>query len=54
MKSRDIATPFSSSGLDSSESLTSRPCRFTPWETAAGTHFMEGWVGPTSLLDAVE
>jgi hypothetical protein len=30
-----------------------RPGRFTPRERAPGTHWIEGWVGPTVVLDAV-
>jgi hypothetical protein len=35
------------------ESSTLRPGRFTPWERTPGTHWMEGWAGPTAGLDAV-
>jgi hypothetical protein len=31
----------------------SRPGRFTPKETATGTHWIGGWVGPRAVLDAV-
>jgi hypothetical protein len=27
--------------------------RFTPWERAPGTHWIGGWVGPRTVLDAV-
>jgi hypothetical protein len=32
----------------------SRPGRFTPGETANGTHWIGGWVDPRAGLDAVE
>jgi hypothetical protein len=32
----------------------SRPCRFIPGETAPGTHWIGGWVGPRAGLDYVE
>jgi hypothetical protein len=32
----------------------SRPCRFTPWERAPGTHWIGGWVGPRAGLDDME
>jgi hypothetical protein len=32
----------------------SRPWRFIPGERALGTHWIAGWVGPKSGLDAVE
>jgi hypothetical protein len=54
MKSRGIATVLLTSALDGGEWSASRPCRFTSWETAAGTHFMVGWVGSSACLDAVE
>jgi hypothetical protein len=28
--------------------------RFTPRERAPGTHWIEGWVGPRDVLDAVK
>jgi hypothetical protein len=36
------------------EWLASCPGRFTPGERAPGTHWMGGWVGPKTGLDAVE
>jgi hypothetical protein len=41
------------SALDGSEWSASRPGRFTPRETAPGTHWIGGWVGPRAVLDAV-
>jgi hypothetical protein len=32
----------------------SRPYRFTPGETAAGTYFIRDWVGPRAGLGPVE
>jgi hypothetical protein len=41
------------SALDGGEWSASRPGRFTPRETAPGTHRIGGWVGPRAVLDAV-
>jgi hypothetical protein len=41
------------SALDGGEWSTSRPGRFTPRERALSTHWIGGWVGPKSVLDAV-
>jgi hypothetical protein len=41
------------SALDGGEWSASRHGRFTPRETAPGTHWIEGWVGPRAVLDAV-
>jgi hypothetical protein len=41
------------STLDGGEWSASRPGRFTPRETASGTHWIAGWVGPRAVLDAV-
>jgi hypothetical protein len=50
-----IASPFSTSALDGSEWLASRPCRFTPGgKRQPGTHWTGSWVGPRVGLDAVE
>jgi hypothetical protein len=38
----------------SGEQLASRPCRFTPRELALGARCVEGWVGLSAGLDAVE
>jgi hypothetical protein len=35
------------------ERPASRPCRFTPEERAPGIHWIGGWVGPRSGLNAV-
>jgi hypothetical protein len=40
------------SALDGGEWSASRPGRFTPRERAAGTHWIGGWVGPRTGLDA--
>jgi hypothetical protein len=41
------------SALDGGEWSASRPGRFTSRERAPGTHWIGGWVGPRSVLDAV-
>jgi hypothetical protein len=41
------------SALDGGEWSASRPCRFTPRESAPGTHWIGGSVGPRAILDAV-
>jgi len=38
---------FLTSALDGGEWSASRPGHFTPGETAPGTHWLGGWVGPT-------
>jgi hypothetical protein len=50
--SKGIAPSFLISALDGVEFSASR--RFTPEETAPGTHGIEGWVGPSVCLDSVE
>jgi hypothetical protein len=45
---------FLTSALDGSEWPASRPGRFIPGETAAGTHRTGGWMGPKGGLDAVK
>jgi hypothetical protein len=45
---------FLTSPLLRGEWSASRPCRFTRWERAPGTHWMGGWVGPRVGLDDVE
>jgi hypothetical protein len=45
---------FLTSALVGSEWSASRPGRFTPKERAPGTHWIRGWVGPRTGLDAVE
>jgi len=37
----------------SSTHLGSQPGHFTPKEEALGTHWIGGWVGPRSSLDAL-
>jgi hypothetical protein len=49
MGSGDTAPPFWTSEQDGAEWSASRPGRFTPWERAAGTHWIGGWAS----LDAV-
>jgi hypothetical protein len=39
--------------LDGGEWSASRPDRFNPRERAPGTHWIGGWLGPRSVLDAV-
>jgi hypothetical protein len=41
------------SALDGGEWSASRPGRVTTRETAPGTHWIGGWVGPRAVLDAV-
>jgi hypothetical protein len=52
--SGDIAPPFLISALDGGEWADSRPDRFNPGESAPGTQWIGGWVGPRGSLDAVE
>jgi hypothetical protein len=52
--SEHIAAPFLTSALDGGEWSASCLCCFTPGETAIGTHWIGGWVGPRTGLDAVE
>jgi hypothetical protein len=40
-------------GTDGGEWSASRLGRFTPREEAPGTHWIGGWVGPITSLDAV-
>jgi hypothetical protein len=40
--------------LDWSELSASRPYRFTLGETAPGTHWIGGWVGPRAGVEAME
>jgi hypothetical protein len=42
------------SALVGGEWSASRPGRFNPGETAPGTHWIGGWVGPRTGLDDVE
>jgi hypothetical protein len=39
---------------DGGEWSGSRPGRFAPAEWANGPHWVEGWVGPKAVLDAVK
>jgi hypothetical protein len=45
---------FLTSALAGGEWSASRPGRFTPWETAPGTHYIGGWVDPRAVLDDVK
>jgi hypothetical protein len=54
MGSGGIAPQLLTSAVDGGEWSASRPCRFTPGEGAHGTHWIGGWVGPRTGLDAVE
>jgi hypothetical protein len=44
-------TFFLTSGLVGGEWPAPRPCHFTLGETAAGIHWIGGWVGPRIGLD---
>jgi hypothetical protein len=45
---------FLTSALDGGEKSASGPSRFTPKESAPGTHYIRGWVGlRTGMDDAV-
>jgi hypothetical protein len=44
---------FLTAALDGGEWSASRPGRFTRMETAPGTHWIGGWVGPRAVLDRV-
>jgi hypothetical protein len=48
------ALPFLTSALDGSEWSASRHGRFTPGDTAPGTHLIEGWVDLRAGLNAME
>jgi hypothetical protein len=50
---RYSSTHSLTSALDGGEWSASRTDRFTPREGAPGTHWIGGWVGPRSVLDAV-
>jgi hypothetical protein len=45
---------FLTFALAGREWSASRPGRFIPDERAPGTHWIEGWVGPTASLDDME
>jgi hypothetical protein len=47
------STHFLTSALDGGESSVSCPGRFIPREIAPDTHWIGGWVGPRTVLDAV-
>jgi hypothetical protein len=44
---------FFISALDGGEWSASRPGSFNHRETALGTHWIGGWVGPRAVLDVV-
>jgi hypothetical protein len=48
-----IAPPFLTLALNGGEWSASR-FYFTPEETAPGTHYIQGWVGPRAGLDVME
>jgi hypothetical protein len=50
---RYSSTHSLTSALDGGEWSASHPGRFTPKETAPDTHWIGGWVGPRTVLDAV-
>jgi hypothetical protein len=50
---RYSSTHSFNSAIDGSEWSASRPGRFTPRETAPGTHRIGSWVGPRAVLDAM-
>jgi hypothetical protein len=52
-KWRYSSTHSLTSALDGGEWSASRPGRFTPRESAPGTHVIGGWVDPRTVLDAV-
>jgi hypothetical protein len=47
------STFFLASALVQGERSASRQGRYTPGETAPGTHWIGGWVGPRAGLDTV-
>jgi hypothetical protein len=49
-----LAPPFLTLALDGCEWSVSRPGCFIPREIAAGTHWVGGWVGPRTGMNAVE
>jgi hypothetical protein len=49
-----IAPPFFISALDGGVWSGSRPASFTPGEIARGTHWIRGWMGPGSGLNAAD
>jgi hypothetical protein len=44
---------FLTSALDRGERSVSGTCRVTPRESAPGVHWIGGWVGPRTGVDAV-
>jgi hypothetical protein len=54
MGSEGIVPPFWTSALGGGEWSASCTGYFTPGERSPGAHWLEGWVGPRTGLDAVE
>jgi hypothetical protein len=52
--SEGTAPAYLTSALDGGEWSASHSCCFTPRENVPGTHWVGGWVGPRTSLDAVE
>jgi hypothetical protein len=50
----DLAPPFLTSALNGSEWLASRSRYFTPGKIDPDAHFVGGWLGPKTGLNAVE
>jgi hypothetical protein len=46
-----IASSFLTSALEGGEWSASPPCCCIPRETAPGTDWTEGWMGPTADMD---
>jgi hypothetical protein len=53
MESEDAAPTFLTSTLDGVDWSASRPCRSNLGETAPGTHFMRGRMGPRAGKDHI-
>jgi hypothetical protein len=49
-----VAPVFLALVLDGGECSASRPSCYIAGETAPGTHFIEGWVGPRAGMDCME
>jgi hypothetical protein len=54
MKSGAIEPPYLISALDGDDWSASRFCRFTPEETAPGTHFRGDGIGHSAELSVME
>jgi hypothetical protein len=53
-RSGGISPPKLTSAVDGGEWSASHTGPYTPRETAAGTHWVGGWLGPRLGLEAVE